>query len=201
MGAPTWETARDQIRAVCTPETHVVTIIDATAVALTALDRQPGLARSLAIVGMFLPDASLRTLGFGSFVDALTNLNIRAPQPYDLTPGMKDASPEELQMANALVLRDLDLDRFAEFGVSWEAMDLLRLRPLVELPALYLELPAAFTVFAEGELWDTLLSFLPRAQLKALRQWPLNLHDPAGSTEISDPVIEFILGLSAADTS
>jgi class 3 adenylate cyclase len=191
---PTWQGAVDSlIQAMSTPS-HVVDAGSGASLVLMALGSGRTPTRSFVAAGMSVTPATLRALDLDSLAEA-ASLGYQLGGTYQIVRAlMEGASEDEWTMRAEQWDAAVDPEYLGQFWRSFEHLDLLRERPQVSVPALYLETPLA--VAGYQDMKDIFLYFVPEARVGVLKAWPTHLQDPDTGRDFAGRITEFIHGLA-----
>jgi hypothetical protein len=193
---PTWQAAASELAASLSRDVHLISLSEPTAVALMAIDIAETEPSSFIAVGMGMSPAALRSVRMSSMAATVTaDAGVKLPRSgqvrWHLRRSLIDA-PEEYAEELCRHLAELvDWDYWVEFDASSDELDILRERPRVTCPTLFLQLPPAGTSFTEGEPAKLFMEVVPDAEVGQLEEFPLRLYDPDNGRELVDKVLAF----------
>jgi hypothetical protein len=188
---PTWQGAAQALETHLGPDTHVIAIADAGAVALHALAKGSDRASSLVLSAFTPPDETLRSIGLGGMAAASETITRLTDDAWDIGMLLQGADSDWIRKTQADINAEVDWPYFREFGASWESIDLVRQQPRVGVPALIQEGQGGNTGFPEGELVALLGKVLSDFEVEHLPTWPLQLHEATVGLEFADSCLAF----------
>jgi hypothetical protein len=173
----------------------VVAFRTSTALALLGLSRGPSDARSLSAVGIVVPISSLPGLGLSATARVVgRNISERLRSPADfvefvMRPHVEGLDPIEIKRLVDQCISGADLEFEWALAESMIDLDLRQESRPLPVPALFFQPPDWVTAFPEGEGIQLFKYFAPQAEVRQLRYWP---REPEGTSEVSEPIIEFV---------
>jgi hypothetical protein len=187
--ASTWQGEMNALREMLAEDCHVLSFGGTAALAVVAMD-DCSTVRSFTCDGMFPPPATLRHLGLASLAEA-AEVTIRASRtglPQYVRYLMQDGTAGDVANFVRLMEEDIDWAREQEHGDSCASLDLLEESPLLEAPALCLQLPIPIAGYDEDA--TILRRFVPRAVVEPFEPWGFN--DTAGGVRLAERVLSFM---------
>jgi class 3 adenylate cyclase len=204
---PTWQGAVGALREAFSPGVHVLSMETSTPIAVMALagdsDSDAGgrtsratrveLARSFATAGISFSPATLRSLGMGAMAQAASAGSLFNRSYQWVRHVMQGANEDEWTRYAQALDADINWQYFAEFRASYDSLDLVAEKPLVNIPTLYLDKPPGKSVFGAEIRQRVFKTFVPDAETRELREeWGNRLQDARTGRDFADPVISFI---------
>jgi hypothetical protein len=196
-----WEGAvlalRDRLAQPC----HVITMETATPAVLMALGVDGGgrlPVRSLSAAGIAFSPATLRSLGMGALATAAEAGSLFSGSYQWVRHVMQGGTEDDWRKYAALLDEGIDWPQAMEFRKSYDALDLLKERPLVRVPALYMDKPPGKSTFGAAIRAEVFQRFVPDCEKVDLRaEWGNQLQDASTGRDLSNHTIPFIQRHSA----
>jgi hypothetical protein len=189
---PTWQAAAAQLREILDRPSHVVTMGSPAAIVLMALDGL-GSVESLICAGMAVPPATLRAMGMSSHTDAsaatVSRFRLgRGGTYYILRGSMEGASDAEIDDVARKLDAEIDLAFLGTVTASWEDLDLIREKPAIACPTLYLNphLPLY------EDMDEVFRRIVPACEVDDLEIWSGRLHHAESGHDLTSRAIPFI---------
>ena len=195
-GPPNWQRAVEVLRERMTEPCHVITMETATPAVLMALGGDRGVelpVRSLSAAGIAFSPATLRSLGMGALATAAEAGSLFSGSYQWVRHVMQGGSEEDWRKYADLLDGDVDWPKAMEFRKSYDTLDLLKEKPQVHLPALYMDKPPGKSTFGAAIRAEVFERFVPGCDKVDLRaEWGNQLQDASSGRDLSNHTIPFI---------
>jgi class 3 adenylate cyclase len=186
--APRWSDQVSYLRTYLEDPCHVIALAYTSAVTLLSLDSQTQV-RSFITTILDLPLATIRSFGFARAADAVQALSRTSFSRYLwILDRMPDTPEGELRQLAAMLDSEFDAGYAKRSRESYDTIDLLRERPNVLAPTLYLDSPVVY----RDELKAGFLQLVPQAEVAVMEHWPYRLDDPTTADEFVAATTAFI---------
>lgn len=191
---PTWAGAADALKDEITEGTHVVAFGAATTISLVAIPRAATPPLSFIALGMAVPNTTLQAIGAPELIDS-PEQKIRFSPTETWAGGLlKGVAPDSLAALVKRIDAEIDWAYLAEFQRSFETLNLVREKPFIETPSIFLTTP--LDVESRETILRLFFKFVPDADVGALQLWPADLGSRESGQELSSRVLGFINQLS-----
>jgi hypothetical protein len=200
-GGQTWQAAVETLREEMATPCHVITMETGTPAVLMALGKEPnGLpVHSLSAAGIAFSPATLRGLGMGPLATAAEAGSFFKGSYQWVRHVMQGGTEEDWRRYASLLDDDIDWQQAMEFRKSYDTLDLLKEKPVVRVPALYMDKPPGKSTFGAAIRTEVFARFVPGCEQVELRaEWGNQLQDASSGRDISNHTIPFIQKHSAA---
>ncbi|HET9201069.1 MAG TPA: hypothetical protein VFO84_08865 [Dehalococcoidia bacterium] len=195
-GPPSWEGAVQALRERMTEPCHVITMETATPAVLMALGVDGGSqlpVQSLCAAGIAFSPATLRSLGMGALATAAEAGSLFSGSYQWVRHVMQGGTEEDWRKYANLLDGGIDWPQAMEFRKSYDKLDLLKEKPQVHIPALYMDKPPGKSTFGAAIRAEVFERFVPSCEKVDLRaEWGNQLQDASTGRDISNHTIPFI---------
>jgi hypothetical protein len=183
------------LRDTVAPGCHIVAMGAQTGLILMALDADDRPA-SLTCAGFSVPPATLESLGMSELASSARMMFLPQLSTYQYVRLVMDGADEETwSTTTQLIDEHRHHQRSADYWDSYSRLDLVRQRPRISCPTLYLDSPLPVAGFADVS--EVFLNFVPHASVERLDMWPRRLHEDSTGHDLSRRVLAFIERLNA----
>lgn len=194
-GPPTWQRAVEALRERMSEPCHVITMETGTPAVLMAIGSggEDLPVRSLSTAGIAFSPATLRSLNMGALATAAEAGSLFSGSYQWVRHVMQGATEDDWRRYAALLDDDIDWQQALEFRSSYDALDLVNEKPVVRIPALYMDKPPGKSTFGAEIRAEVFERFVPACEKVDLRaEWGNQLQDASTGRDISSHTIPFI---------
>jgi hypothetical protein len=186
---PTWSAVVEEMSRQIPAGCHVIDAGPAGALTLLALSGRDDV-RCLVMGGMFVPPATLRSLGMHHQAEGCS-VFFRTTRGHQLARlNLQGAEEDFIQQVGELMDAGVDQDFKAAFQRSFESLNMLENPPSMEVPVLYVDPPLTAAGFAE--MAEVLLGFVPHARIETTEVYPARMQEAATGLEYAEKALAFI---------
>jgi hypothetical protein len=195
-GPASWERSVGALRERMAEPCHVITMETGTPAVLMALEADGGSGlpvRSLSAAGIAFSPATLRSLGMAALASAAEAGSLFSGSYQWVRHVMQGGTEEDWRKFADLLDGGIDWTQAMEFRRSYDGLDLLKEKPRVNLPALYMDKPPGKSTFGAAIRAEVFERFVPGCEKVDLRaEWGNQLQDASTGRDISSHTIPFI---------